>query len=136
MWTCPKCRKPYAKVNQMHICESADLETLFKGNQYLIDLYLLFLEKTREKLGDFYIKPSKKSIVWSTKVAFDILQPKRDSIDVKILLANDYEGVFPVYKTRQYTQVKFNNWIRLYETEDIDKTVLSLLDEAIILSRQ
>lgn len=136
MWTCPKCGKAYGKVNQYHICESADLNTLFKGNQDLINLYQQFLEKTEKKLGHFYIKHSKKSIVWSTKVAFAIIQPKKDSFDVKILLSKDYDGVFPIYKTRQWTQKKFNNWVRLYEAEDIDKTVLSLMQEAIDLSRK
>ena len=132
-WTCPVCQKTYEKTNQYHICETNTIETLFREDEKLIQIYEVLLERMKP-WGDYNIRISKKSITLVTRAGFLLVYPRKESVELRFFLARIHED-HPVFKVMPRTKTKFVHYTRLYEEEDIDLFLLDLLKEAYDLSK-
>ena len=132
MWQCSNCGKEFAKVNQWHMCESAPLSVIFKGNQDLQMLYSMLFQKI-EPLGQVKETTSAKAITLyaPSNMAFLIVQPKKSFIDIFFPL-NKIKDDFPVYKVVQTSKSKYAHYARLYQPEDVDSTLISLIRESYL----
>lgn len=60
MWTCPECRRQFAKVNQSHSCNVYPLENHFKGKEAIGQpLFEEFVSRIKRNIGPLSIDSPK-----------------------------------------------------------------------------
>lgn len=136
-WTCPRCDKTFQKENQGHMCAVVELDHLFLGKEpHIRPLFEELIEKAAA-LGEFRITTSPKSITMYSPAdkAFWVLEPKKKWLDGFFLLDRAVNE-FPVYRIAQPSRNRYAHFVRFTEAADLDRFVLSLLEEAYALSRQ
>ena len=127
-WTCPVCEKEFDKVNQSHKCETASIEQLLRNDRKLIDLFDQLLVQVYE-MGNMRLSSSKKAISLSHRVAFLLIYPKRDGLELRLFLESE-EAIDPVHKVSRYTKSKSVHWVKIGSVEDIQPPLLRLIRQA------
>jgi hypothetical protein len=130
-WVCNACHKEFAKMNQVHMCETVALESIFQGKEaHLIDLYYELIKRIRPA-GIFTETTSRKAITLyaSSKKAFLIIEPKKSFLDIYFFL-NRREDEFPIFKIAQVSRNKFAHYIRIQSPADIDRQVITWARQA------
>ncbi|MEO0472006.1 MAG: DUF5655 domain-containing protein [Bacteroidota bacterium] len=127
-WTCPVCEKEFDKINQFHKCETAEIETLLRNDANLILLFDHLLLQMYE-MGEMRLSTSKKAISLSNRVAFLLVYPKRNGLELRLFLDTDQpEG--PIRKVSQYTKSKFVHWVNIQTETDMEVKLLRLIQRA------
>jgi len=125
-WTCPNCRREFAKPNQSHSCESKRLEEHFKNIPDDILLMFASLMEKVEGFGKIAVTPVKNAILVSAKTNFLSIKPKKQALEIEYLLDKKREEEF-VYKIFQVSKYRFAHYARLTEASDLSPKLLAAL---------
>ncbi|MBI1807513.1 MAG: hypothetical protein HYR76_10735 [Ignavibacteria bacterium] len=133
-WVCPNCKRNFKHKNQSHSCVRVDPEDHFLNKSPNVErVYKMLLAEVR-KFGKVNVSPVKNCILLKTSSTFLALKPKKRWMDIEFLLdeeVNDY----PIHKTVQASKRRFAHFVRLEDTEEIDKRLLSLLRRSYTLMK-
>jgi Domain of unknown function (DUF5655) len=130
-WKCSVCGKEFAKNNQSHMCVQKNVEDLFlRSEAGIFEAYNSLIQKLSKRL-QFTITTSSKSITLyaPNHKAFYVMKPGKTFLDSFFILDEKLED-FPVYKVAQPSKTKFAHFIRFYAASDVDKIVLSLIEQS------
>jgi predicted transport protein len=127
-WICPKCSRKLSRPNAWHQCMQKSVEALFERKDPA--LYTLFkrVHDRIKKWDSVSASATQNCVVYVAETTFLILRPMKSALDLKFYLKQPMEE-FPVYKVQRWGG-RFVHGIRLFDKQDLDKTVWSLLEQS------
>jgi hypothetical protein len=132
-WTCPQCRRGFARKSQWHSCEATKLGEHFRGRDP--ELRGIFDELVRRlrKLGPVKIDPVKTSINLTARHHFGAVTVRGTFLRLGFLSEGRIEDHRVVHIERLGPR-KFGHSVVLESVGDLDDVVMDWLAEAYRLS--
>ena len=132
-WTCPDCKRVFARNKQAHSCKSYDLDPLFaKSNQGVRDLYdhLLLLVS---KFGPIDVRVGTFSISIRNLSTFVEIIPERNHMTITFIRDEKLDE-FPIYQSYQRSKHRCSNLIKVESKDEIDEQLINWLNDAYLLT--
>lgn len=130
-WTCPSCKKTFAKNKQSHKCEVVLLADLFEGKSpHIPKLFEALLAGIQPTMAAT-VTTSRKAITLyaPSHKAFLGIEVKRKWLDIWFRLDRSIDE-FPVFKVVKPSANIFGHYVRLHDPEDIDLILIDWIQEA------
>ena len=128
-WTCPECKRTFARNKQAHSCESYDLDPLFiKSNQGVRGLYEHLLSVV-SKFGIIDVRVGSFNISIRNLSTFLIIIPERDHLTLGFMRDEPLDE-FPVYQNHEQSKHRCTNHIKVESKDEIDKQLINWLKDA------
>ena len=128
-WTCPECKRVFARNKQAHSCQSYNLNPLFaKSNSEVRDLYdklILLLEK----FGPIDIRVSQYHISIRNLSTFLNIVPEKTHLTLSFV-RDEALDEFPIYNNYQRSKNRWSNSIKIESEEEIDEQLINWLNDA------
>jgi len=128
-WTCPKCLKRFAKLNQHHMCERVGVEEVASVTTPELEEVLKRLIAFTSRLPGCQVSTSKKAVTFSLKVAFAFVHPKPRWLDLCLFLSEAPDDP-RLKRVTSYSKKRLACFLRLHEAEEYDSSVNDLLVRA------
>jgi hypothetical protein len=125
-WTCPKCNRIFRSKNQDHSCLVFRPDHLFSDKPEKIKEIFYLIVSTIEEHGKVQVSFLNHAIIFSAKSSFLALKPKKQYMDVEIVL-NEEVNEFPIYKIVRASRNKFAHFLKIEEPEEVDVSLKKLL---------
>ncbi len=125
-WICPKCNRTFRSKNQDHSCLVLGPDHHFSDKpekvKKIFDLILSVINEHGKVQTSFV----KHAIIISAKSSFLAFKPKKQYMEVEIVLNEEWNG-FPVYKIVRASRNKFAHFVKIEEPEEVDQTLKKLV---------
>jgi hypothetical protein len=128
-WICPKCHRTFKSKNQDHSCLILGPDYHFNGKTEKIKKIFDLILAAIEEYGEVQISYVKHAIIISAKSSFLAFKPKKQVMDIEIVL-NEEVNEFPVYKTIRASKNKYAHFIKVEEPEEVDLSLKKLVIKA------
>ena len=135
LWQCPNCKRPFANLNQSHICSRYTLREHLAGKTpHAVRLFREFA-KLVKRCGRVRVIPEKSRIAFQVRMSFTAVSLRRDRIVGHVVLARRLENP-------RFTKVETispRNHVHSFcftSRAQMDKEVLSWLREAYRVGQQ
>ena len=130
MWLCPKCKRRFRYVNQMHTCKQITPEEAFKQRpRHLFVLYSRLLD-TLTKFGEFRVEAIPSGVLFfKTKSTFLAIKVKSSWLDLEFFL-DKVEDLPPVKKYLRTSRKRVLHVVSIDQEEDIDAQLLRWLQRS------
>lgn len=128
-WTCPKCKRRFAKRNQAHSCQVVPLAThLAKASPETIASYRAIVEVLKA-LGPLQVAPTKSGINLLSRTSLGGIQLHQDYLDVGFVLTRRLESP-RVRSLLQISPRSFVYKVRVASQDEVDAELAAWLTEA------
>jgi hypothetical protein len=127
-WTCPKCKRKFAKINQSHSCRVYPLSNHFKGKESSKELYDELIKKMKS-IGKFRVDSVQCCIHLVKEFAFLGVYIMKDKIRVSFYLNRKIESK-RIFKSAQISKKRFSYLININSKEEIDKELINWIKES------
>src|SRR3712207_278068 len=85
LWTCPRCGRTFANVNQAHTCAPlGELDVHFAGSDASVRR---IFDRILEELGPLTVLPERTRIALHVRMSFAAFQPRRRWLNGHLVLA-------------------------------------------------
>jgi len=129
LWTCPNCRRKFAKENQWHSCRPTSVDAHFKGKPaHLKPLFEELCAKLRA-FGAFRTDAVKSSINLVSTHHFGGVRVQKDGLRVGFVLSHPVEHP-RILRTEKITPTIWAHHVKIAGTDDLDAELLAWLKEA------
>jgi hypothetical protein len=129
MWTCPRCSRRYANVNQWHSCGNPELEELLAPHAPTVVAIYRAVETAIATAGEFRVHPQKTRIAFISRMSFAGVKLARRWADLSFILPKPVDDD-RIRRIDLYGPTSFGHGMRLGTADDVDATVQSWLAEA------
>lgn len=127
-YTCAICNRPLTKPKMWHQCLQKPVAELFEGRPPVLKQLFDTLVADLGSWSGVRYSATKNCIVFLGRQTFLVIRPMKLALDLKFRLQEANDG-FPVYKVSRWGR-HLEHHIRLFEPEDLDGTVRSLLRQS------
>ena len=135
LWRCPKCKRPFANVNQSHFCSRHTLREHLAGKTpQAVKLFREFARLVK-RCGRVRVIPEKTRIAFQVRMSFAAVSLRRDRIVGHVVLARRLENS----RFTKVETISARNHVHsfcLTSRAEMDKEVLSWLREAFRVGQQ
>jgi hypothetical protein len=133
LWTCPRCGRTFANVNQTHICAPlSDLDRHFQGSDAVVRA---MFDRVVDQLGPLTVLPEKTRIALHVRMSFAAFVPRKHWLDGHLVLAR--EAQHPLFRrTQVFSPHNVLHEFRLSAPAEIDAAFVALLHEAYEVGEQ
>ncbi len=134
LWTCPRCRRPFANRNQEHSCESVSLDQHFKGRPQARKLFDAYLRAIR-RIGPVTVTTAKTRIGIQTRMIFSAVMPRKDYLRAHLVLARRVESP----RFLRVDTISPRNHVHVFELRDaseLDPELFAFVAEAYRVGNQ
>ena len=134
MWTCPSCRRTFARTNQSHGCSPAlSIEEYFAtGPQFERPIFEEVLEHLRS-VGEISVEAVQVGIFFKRARTFAELRPMRDRVRLSMLMSRAVEGG-RVVRVLSLSGRRHAVFVDLRAPTDVDDVVRGWLTESYLSS--
>ena len=101
-------------------------EHLFSDKPEKIKKIFDLVVSTIDEYGKVQVSFLNHAIIFSAKSSFLALKPKKQYMDVEIVL-NEEINEFPIYKTVRASKNKFAHFVKIEEPEEVDASFKKLI---------
>jgi hypothetical protein len=134
MWICPQCQRKFKASNQVHTCESYDLEIHFKNKLPGVRAAFNALIKETAHFGLVTLHSSKTTLSLSGKSAFVGISTEKKALKLVFAL-NRVRDEFPVVRVRIFSKNKIAHVVYLDAPDQVDAQLIGMLKEAYLLTK-
>jgi hypothetical protein len=133
LWTCPRCDRTFANVNQTHTCTPlGELDRHFEGTDPVIRA---MFDRLVGELGPLTVLPEKSRIALHVRMSFAAFMPRKHWLDGHLVLAR--EAQHPLFRrTEVFSPHNVLHEFRLNAPAEIDAPFVALLREAYAVGEQ
>jgi hypothetical protein len=135
LWTCPTCKRRFAKRKQWHSCKPVSIDTHFKGKP--AEVRALF-EEICAKLwgfGPLRMDAVKSSINLVSKHHFGGIRVVKDGLRLGFILGHPVTHA-RILRTERITATIYGHQVKITRKKDLDSELLTWLKEAYNRSRR
>jgi hypothetical protein len=136
MWSCPRCGRTFAAVNQTHTCAAlGDLDRHFAGTQPLVrETFDRILAAVR-RLGPVSVLPEKTRIALHVRMSFAAFTPRARWLNGHLVLARRIDS--PRFRRIEtYSPRNVLHAFRLTSPDEVDDELIGWLTEAYEVGQQ
>ena len=129
LWTCPKCKRQFQKINQAHSCAAFPLEKHFKNKAYAKSLFEFLKKEIIKKVGPLKIESLPCCIHLVSNYTFGAVWALKDGIRIDFRI----DRKIKTKKIHKMTQMSANRYLYYFDLRDkseIDKEIISGIKEA------
>ncbi len=136
LWTCPRCGRTFANVNQTHTCATlGDADLHFVGAAPDVRATYDRILAVVEALGPFSVLPEKTRIALHVRMSFAALVPRKGWLDGHLVLARRIDS--PRFRRiEEFSPRNVLHAFRLSSPADIDDEFAGWLAEAYAVGEQ
>ncbi len=131
MYTCPLCRKSFARKHQSHQCVTVPLDIIFdRSAPHVREAFDAVLRRI-EHLGSFTITTSAKAVTLYSPAgkSFLVLGPLTKLLDVWCVLDRPVEGPF-IHSHRKASAHRWQIVMRITHEDEIVQEMIDLVAES------
>ena len=136
LWTCPRCGRTFANVNQTHTCAPlGDLDRHFEGTQPAVRETFDRIVAVVSAIGPVSILPERSRIALHVRMSFAAFQPRRRWLDGHLVLARRSDS--PRFrKVETFSPRNVLHAFRLASPVEVDAEFCAWLAEAYRVGEQ
>lgn len=136
LWTCPRCGRTFANVNQTHTCAAlGDLDRHFAGSAPEVRATFDRIVAVVEHVGPVSILPEKSRIALHVRMSFVAVMPRRTWLDGHLVLARRIDS--PRFRRIEvYSPRNILHAFRLTAPAEVDAEFAGWLAEAYAVGEQ
>jgi len=136
LWTCPRCGRTFANVNQTHTCAAlGDLDRHFAASEPAVRATFDRIRAIVEALGPVSVLAEKSRIAFHVRMSFAAFMPRRIWLDGHLVLARRIDS--PRFrKVEVYSPRNVLHAFRLTSLAEVDEEFASWLAEAYEVGEQ
>ena len=135
LWTCPKCTRSFANLNQTHSCGSYTVDQHFTGKSpYVTSMYEQFVALVK-RCGPVTVVPAKTRIGFQVRMIFAALSVRKRSLDCHVVLSRRLESE-RFMRIQSLSPRNHVHYFSIKSPEDLDDEVLGWLTEAYKVGKQ
>ena len=135
LWKCPKCGERFVTTNIWHSCGRFSLQQLFSRSDPNVRRVLRKLTKTVRACGPVRIIPQKTRLVFTTRVRFLAVYPRKHALELGIELPErDPHPRF--HKIESYTKRMHGHYLRIDDESQLDAQLRQWLRRSYRLGEQ
>jgi len=130
MWTCPRCGRSFANLNQSHSClDLSAAEHLSGKSDLAMSIYEAVVEAL-ERCGEFRIHAQKTRIAFITRMTFAGVSVAERWVDLSLISSTVIDDP-RIRKLFLFGPTSWGHLVRLTKPDDIDQQVEGWLCEAL-----
>jgi len=129
MWTCPRCSRRFANVNQWHSCGNPELAELLAPHTPNVVAIYRAVESAIATSGEFRVHPQKTRIAFISRMSFAGVKLARRWADLTFILPRPVDDD-RIRRIDLYGPTSFGHGMRLGTAAEVDATVQRWLAEA------
>jgi hypothetical protein len=136
MWTCPRCGRTFANVNQTHTCAPlGDLDAHFAGSNPNVRVMFDRLRAAIEAIGPVAVLPEKSRIAFHVRMSFAAVMPRKNWLDGHLVLARRVDS--PRFRRIEtFSPRNVLHAFRITSPDEIDGEFTGWLAEAYSVGEQ
>lgn len=135
LWTCHKCNRRFANLNQTHSCGSYTVDQHLRGkNSDVTSLYEQFVVLVK-RCGPVTVVPAKTRIGFQVRMIFTALSVRQRSLDCHVVLSRRLESA-RFMRIQSLSPRNHVHYFSIKSPEDLDDEVLGWLREAYEVGKQ
>jgi hypothetical protein len=136
LWTCPKCGRTFANVNQTHTCAAlGDLDRHFVGSAPEVRATFERIRALVETIGPVSVLPEKTRIAFHVRMSFAAFMPRRTWLDGHLVLPRRVDS--PRFRRiEEFSPRNVLHAFRLTTPADVDAEFAAWLAEAYAVGEQ
>jgi hypothetical protein len=133
LWTCPRCGRTFANLNQTHTCAPLRaLDDAFAGTDPPVRASF---DRLVDALGPLTVLPEKTRIALHVRMSFAAFQPRTHWLNGHLVLAR--EAQHPLFRRiRTYSPRNVVHEFRISAPDEVDDAFLELAREAYRVGEQ
>jgi len=128
-WTCPTCKRKFARQGQPHSCRPFPLEQHFKNKPDSTVLYQKLRQAVKYKLGTYKVESLECCIHFASPLTFIAIKIFKDKIRVDFSLTRKIRSKRFSYVTPLSTH-RYLYCVDVMSEDDIDAELLDWIKEA------
>jgi uncharacterized C2H2 Zn-finger protein len=127
LWTCPRCGRTFANLNQSHTCAPlGELDAHFGGSDESVRR---IFDRILEELGPLTVLPEKTRIALHVRMSFAAFRPRRHWLNGHLVLARVAEH--PLFRRiEEYSPHNVIHEFRIDRPDQLDDAFIELVREA------
>ncbi|OGC45260.1 hypothetical protein A2V49_01515 [candidate division WWE3 bacterium RBG_19FT_COMBO_34_6] len=129
MWTCPRCKRIFKKIDQPHSCKQIPLEEHFQNKLKARDIFNCLVEQINNNIGEVKIISIPCCIHLYGKYDFLAALPKKECLEVRFALDRKLD----TSRLKQCVPMSskiYKNCIDVFSKEEIDDELINFLKES------
>jgi hypothetical protein len=135
LWKCPKCGAQFVTANIWHSCGRYTAKDLFAKSEPNVCAIYRKLARMIRKCGPVRIIPQKTRLVFTTRVRFVAVYPRKSFLEIGIELPErDPHPRF--HKVESYTIRMHGHYLRVENESQLDDRVQSWLRKSYLVGLQ
>ena len=136
LWTCPRCGRTFANVNQSHTCAAlGSVDAHFDGKDPAVRAAFERMLAVLAALGPVDVLAERSRIALHARMSFAVFTPRRHWLDGHLVLARRAEH--PLFrKVEVYSARNVLHAFRLTSPAEVDDAFAALVAEAYAVGRQ
>ena len=135
LWTCPKCTRQFANLNQTHSCGSYTVEDHFRDKSPQVrSLYEGYVDLVN-RCGPVTVVPAKTRIGFQVRMIFTALSVRQRSLDCHVVLSRRLESD-RFMRIQSLSPRNHVHYFSIRSREELDDEVLGWLTEAYEVGKQ
>jgi hypothetical protein len=129
LWTCPTCKRNFARHGQLHSCRQFPLEQHFKNKPDSTVLYQKLRQAVKYKIGSYKVESLECCIHFVSTFTFAAVKILKDKIRVDFGLSRKIRSKRFTYVTPMSTH-RYLYCVDVMTEDDIDTELLDWIKEA------
>ena len=135
MWTCDRCGRQFANVNQAHACQTTtDIDHLAGKTVHAVRIYRAVYEALQEA-GIFRVHAQKTRIAFSSKMTFASVRMAKRWVNLGFILPDPLDSP-RVRRLEAFGPSTWRHTIRLSQASEVDSQVERWLAESLLRGDQ
>ena len=132
LWTCPECGHQFVNANTYHSCGNFETEDHFQGKDPHVRELFDDLVDLVEGFGPVTVYAQKTRIVFQVRTRFASVVTRKSWLILQIWLKRKADHPL-LQRIEMYTYRDYGLILRLTNREDIDESLINLINEAYAL---
>ena len=135
LWTCPKCRRQFAKRNQSHSCKVFPLQKHFEGKEKGQALYDKLTRAIKKNIGLFKVDPVECCIHLVKIYTFAAIKVLKDKIRIDFTLPGKVKNK-RLIPSVQMSANRYLYYVDISAEEEIDDELMGWLKVACQVQKE
>ena len=134
MWTCPKCKRDFFRINQSHSCVVYPIENHFKGKDKIVkQLFDDLVKRIENEIGPIKIESLPCCIHLVSNYTFGAVWALKDKIRIDFRIDSKIDAP-RIYKQEKMSVNRYLYYLDIVDRNDIDKKLIGWIKKAYYLN--
>jgi hypothetical protein len=133
LWQCPKCKREFKNIGQVHSCKSITLEEHFKNKKLAEELFFYLKKEIEKNIGPVKIETPPCCIHLVSSYTFSGVWAMKDKLRFDFRIDEEIKNK-KIWKFIKMSPHRYLYYLEIKDKKDIDKELLGWIKKAYYLN--